>query len=44
MLKKALELMAKDLYDSSDDEIHAEPDGLVSDYIKWAEHEQKGKE
>ena len=38
-LKTALELMAKDFYDASDDEVHSGPDGLVSDYIQFATHE-----
>ena len=36
-LKKALDLMAEDFYDSSDDEIHAGFEGLVSDYIRMAQ-------
>lgn len=38
-LKKALELMAKDFYDASDDEVHSGPDGLANDYIQFATHE-----
>jgi hypothetical protein len=37
ILHKALELMAKDFYDESDDHAHPGPEGLASDYIQWAE-------
>jgi len=36
-LKKALDLMAEDFYDSSDDDVHAGYEGLVSDYIRMAQ-------